>query len=180
MNMIAMTDKEGCIGANGDQVVHLWHDLNRFKRYTENKVVICGSNTIKTFPKHSPLKNRSTVILSKNLNKNDYITFPDRNITIMNDIRDVVMLPTYVDTNDIWVIGGASIYRQLINFVDYIIITEVDTVFTGENKLYFPSAINYDFTKVSSVMVNDYDRTTNIDYKTFVNEYHRINHREVD
>lgn len=178
MNMIVMTDKEGCIGVNGDQPIHLYNDLIRFKAYTENKIVICGSNTVKTFPKQLPLKNRSTIILSKTLDKNEFISCPDRNVTIVDDIRDVVMLPAYVDTEDIWIIGGASVYRQLIRFVDYIIVTKVDTVFTGDNKVYFPEDTNYYFDKVISFSVDDFDCETNTKYKTVVNEYRRIGFRE--
>lgn len=173
MNIIVMTDREGCIGVNGDQVLHLHNDLIRFHEYTENKVVVCGSKTVKTFPNQLPLKNRSTIILSNTLDKNEFIGCPDRNITICNDIRDIIMLPKYVNTSDIWIIGGASIYRQLIPFVDRVILTEVDTVFTGENKVYFTADIQYDFETYDETLIEDFDRKTKERFNTKLIEFRR-------
>lgn len=178
MNIIVMTDREGCIGVNGDQVLHLHNDLVRFQEYTKNKIVVCGAKTVKTFPNQLPLKDRSTIILSRTLDNNEYIKCTDRNVIICDDVRDIIMLPAYVNTSDIWIIGGASIYRQLIRFVDRIILTEVDTVFTGDNKLYFPADIQYDFEKYDETLIEDYDRNDILQsirkkYNTKLIEYRR-------
>lgn len=173
MNIIVMTDRDGCIGADGDQVVHLHNDLIRFHEFTKNKIVICGSKTVKTFPNQIPLKDRSTIVLSKNLDMYEYIECPDRNIMVCNDIRDIIILPAYVNTSDIWIIGGASIYRQLIRFVDRIILTEVDTAFNGENKVYFPADIRYDFEKYDETLIEDFDRKTKEKINTKLIEYRR-------
>lgn len=124
MNAIIMCDEYGCIGIKGDQVIHLKKDLARFKEYTTNKVVICGRKTLETFPKKAPLPNRTTFIVSHSLNKSEFAKYTDRNV-IVGSLDEAIMLPRYVNTSDIFVIGGASIYQQLAPFIDKVYLTVV-------------------------------------------------------
>ena len=124
MNAIIMCDDYGCIGIKGDQVIHLKKDLARFKEYTTNKVVICGRKTLETFPKKAPLPNRTTFIVSHSLNKSEFAKYTDRNV-IVGSLDEAIMLPRYINTSDIFVIGGASIYQQLAPFIDKVYLTVV-------------------------------------------------------
>lgn len=156
MNAIIMCDEYGCIGIKGDQVIHLKKDLARFKEYTTNKVVICGRKTLETFPKKAPLPNRTTFIVSHSLNKSEFAKYTDRNV-IVGSLDEAIMLPRYVNTSDIFVIGGASIYQQLAPFIDKVYLTIVhepmDNYYARINQDY-----NFDYYSKSFAPFEIYDK----------------------
>lgn len=165
MNAIIMCDNHGCIGIKRDQVFHLKKDLARFKEYTTNKVVICGRKTLETFPKKSPLSNRTTFIISHSLNKSEFANYTDRNV-IVGSLDEAIMLPRYVNTSDIFVIGGYSIYQQLIPFIDKVYLTIVkdamdnyypkihqDYNFDFDDKVFIPKEI-YDITQENPIGID--------------------------
>ena len=182
MNMIVMIDATGCIGINGDQPVHLVEDLKRFKKHTVGNIVVCGRKTIETFPEKKPLPDRSTIVISKTLNPATYLTTTNRSVLIMQDPFDVVKLLKDVDPSSVWVIGGASIYKELLPWTTRVFVTQVHTVFANsiENsadlpKVYFPiEVLDQEFEVVNTTNIEDYDRITNKKYKTTYMEYVRL------
>ena len=131
MNMIVMMDDMGCIGINGDQPIHLNEDLKRFKEMTTGKTVVCGRKTVETFPDQLPLPNRSTIVISKTLSLTSYLNTTNRNSIIVRDPFEVVKLLKDVNSSNIWVIGGASIYRELLPWTNRVFITQVHTKFVS-------------------------------------------------
>lgn len=178
MNMIVMMDKTGCIGVNGNQPVHLAEDLRRFKELTTNKIVICGRKTVDTFPGQLPLKNRSMIVISKSLNLATYLDMPDRSATIIQDPFIVVKHLKDINPSNVLVIGGASIYRELIPWTTRVFVTQVHTIFNRDNpesKVYFPIEIlDSQFEVVDTTNIYDYDRCTKDKYKTSFIEYVRL------
>ena len=189
MNMIVMMDDMGCIGINGDQPVHLNEDLKRFKEMTTGKTVVCGRKTVETFPDQLPLPNRSTIVISKTLSLTSYLNTTNRNSIIVRDPFEVVKLLKDVNSSNVWVIGGASIYRELLPWTNRIFITQVHTKFVSgittsmdnmqkmcaSTKVYFPiNIIDQQFEIVETTNIDDYDRLTNKKYKTTFSEYVRL------
>ena len=189
MNMIVMMDDMGCIGINGDQPIHLNEDLKRFKEMTTGKTVVCGRKTVETFPDQLPLPNRSTIVISKTLSLASYLNTTNRNSIIVRDPFEVVKLLKDVNSSNIWVIGGASIYRELLPWTNRVFITQVHTKFVSgittsmdnmqkmcaSTKVYFPiNIIDQQFEIVETTNVDDYDRLTNKKYKTTFIEYVRL------
>ena len=189
MNMIVMMDDMGCIGINGDQPVHLNEDLKRFKEMTTRKTVVCGRKTVETFPDQLPLPNRSTIVISKTLSLTSYLNITNRNSIIVRDPFEVVKLLKDVNSSNIWVIGGASIYRELLPWTNRVFITQVHTKFVSgittsmdnmqkmcaSTKVYFPiNIIDQQFEIVETTNIDDYDRLTNKKYKTTFSEYVRL------
>lgn len=189
MNMIVMMDDMGCIGINGDQPIHLNEDLKRFKEMTTGKTVVCGRKTVETFPNQLPLPNRSTIVISKTLSLASYLNATNRNVIIVRDPFDVVKLLKDVNSSNIWVIGGASIYRELLPWTNRVFITQVHTKFVSgittsmdnmqkmcaSTKVYFPiNIIDQQFEIVETTNIDDYDRLTNKKYKTTFSEYVRL------
>ena len=189
MNMIVMMDDMGCIGINGDQPIHLNEDLKRFKEMTTGKTVVCGRKTVETFPNQLPLPNRSTIVISKTLSLASYLNATNRNVIIIRDPFDVVKLLKDVNSSNIWVIGGASIYRELLPWTNRVFITQVHTKFVSgittsmdnmqkmcaSTKVYFPiNIIDQQFEIVETTNIDDYDRLTNKKYKTTFSEYIRL------
>lgn len=189
MNMIVMMDDMGCIGINGDQPVHLNEDLKRFKEMTTGKTVVCGRKTVETFPDQLPLPNRSTIVISKTLSLASYLNATNRNVIIVRDPFEVVKLLKDVNSSNVWVIGGASIYKELLPWTNRVFITQVHTKFVSgittsmdnmqkmcaSTKVYFPiNIIDQQFEIVETTNIDDYDRLTNKKYKTTFSEYIRL------
>lgn len=189
MNMIVMMDDMGCIGINGDQPIHLNEDLKRFKEMTTGKTVVCGRKTVETFPDQLPLPNRSTIVISKTLSLASYLNTTNRNSIIVRDPFEVVKLLKDVNSSNVWVIGGASIYRELLPWTNRVFITQVHTKFVSgittsmdnmqtmcaSTKVYFPiNIIDQQFEIVETTNIDDYDRLTNKKYKTTFSEYVRL------
>lgn len=61
MKIIVAVDKEWGIGYKGDLLIRIKNDLLNFKSLTVGKTVICGSNTVATFPGGRALKNRTSI-----------------------------------------------------------------------------------------------------------------------
>lgn len=190
MNMIVMMDDMGCIGINGDQPVHLNEDLKRFKEMTTGKTVVCGRKTVETFPDQLPLPNRSTIVISKTLSLTSYLNITNRNSIIVRDPFEVVKLLKDVNSSNVWVIGGASIYKELLPWTNKVFVTQVHTKFRNSiimptenfesktfapNIAYFPiDILDNQFEVVETTNIDDYDRLTNKKYKTTFSEYIRL------
>ena len=63
MNAIVVVDKKWGIGKNNDLLFKLPEDMKYFRQKTLNKIVVMGSNTLKSFPDGKPLKNRTNAVL---------------------------------------------------------------------------------------------------------------------
>ena len=179
MNMIVMMDDMGCIGINGDQPVHLNEDLKRFKEMTTGKTVVCGRKTVETFPDQLPLPNRSTIVISKTLSLASYLNTTNRNVIIVRDPFDAVKLLKDVNPSNVWVIGGASIYRELPPWTIRVFVTQVHAKSRNSiimpNIAYFPiDILDNQFEVVETTNIDDYDRLTNKKYKTTFSEYVRL------
>ena len=105
MNVIVAVDENWGIGKDGDQLVYLSQDLKRFKALTTGHPVILGRKTLATFPGGRPLKGRRNLILS----------------------RDPAFAP-----EDAFVIGGASVYEQLLPWCDTAYVTRIHAAFPAD------------------------------------------------
>lgn len=108
---IVLTDENWAIGKNGDQCYHLKEDMLRFRRMTMHNKIIYGRNTRLTFPNLKPLPDRTNIMLST-------VMPPEDDIIIAKNIDDVLAL---VDPEEAaFVIGGASVYQQMLPYCDLI------------------------------------------------------------
>ena len=77
MKAIVCVDKNWGIGKNNDLLFSIPDDMKFFRETTKGKVVVMGSNTLKSFPNGNPLKNRVNVVLSSSLNREDCVIVRD-------------------------------------------------------------------------------------------------------
>lgn len=184
MNLLVMMDKTGCIGINGDQIVHLKKDLDRFKAFTTGKIIIYGRKTMATFPNGLPLKNRKNVVLSNTLSNSNLTDLNNDTTIIMSNIFDIIKNIPEWNSSDMYVIGGESVYRQLLPWVNRIYVTKVNIDFDlymnqqgnmVTSKAFFPiDILENDFKVINNYKINDVDRTTNTKYVTHFIEYVRL------
>lgn len=123
MKIIVAVDKEWGIGYKGDLLIRIKADLLNFKSLTVGKTVICGSNTISTFPGGMALKNRKNIVLNPD---------PDYKVegaVVAHSIEQALGLANDIDTDDVFIIGGASVYRQMLQYCDECIVTKIEHSF---------------------------------------------------
>ncbi len=145
--IIACVGKNLELGLNNDLIWHLPSDLKYFKKVTLGHTVIMGENTFKSLP--GVLKNRHNIVLTKST-KDD---FPDT-IEVLHSIEEFI--DKYKDKDElIFVIGGTSIYKQFIDLVDTLYLTEVDN--ESQADVYFPKFDKSLYTKEIVGSGNDND-----------------------
>lgn len=131
MNLIVAVDKNWAIGKNGNLLVHIPEDMKFFKEKTLNNVVIMGRKTLESFPGQKPLKDRINIVIT-----NDKAYKKD-GVLVVHSIRDAITEANKYN-KEIFVIGGASIYRQMLHFCDTAYITKID-IFSTEADAFFPN-----------------------------------------
>ena len=116
-------DKEYGIGKKNGLLFNLKEDMRYFRNTTLNHVVAMGENTLLSFPNQKPLKNRTNIVLSQDVTHNyDGVI----NVHTFDDFLKKVN--EFAKNEDVFIIGGASMYRQCLEYVDYVYLTKVDAV----------------------------------------------------
>ena len=129
LSMIACVGKNLCLGKNNDLIWHLPGDLKYFKEVTLNHPVLMGKNTFKSLP--GVLKKRKNIVLTF---KSDEEKLPNE-VEIFHSIQD--FLDNYKNYPDeVFIIGGASIYKQFLEYASTLYLTEVDDEVLAD--VYFP------------------------------------------
>lgn len=131
MNLIVAVDKNWAIGYKNQLLVSIPADMRFFRNETSGKVVLMGKNTLESFPAGKPLKNRVNIViaLEKDYKVNDAI--------VVNSIDEALEEAKKYKTEDVYVIGGASIYRQMLPYCDVAHITKIDYAYQADT--YFPN-----------------------------------------
>lgn len=126
--MIVAYDLNRCIGANNTIPWHLPEDMKFFKEMTVGKTVIMGRKTYESIGR--PLPNRRNLVVSKTM-------VPSPGIDVYNSLANCLAFGL-LDTEEAWIIGGAQIYEQALNFncIDNLYITEIFKTVNGDT--YFP------------------------------------------
>ena len=131
MNCIVNVDKNWGIGLKNKLLVSIPADLRFFQSKTKGKVVIFGRSTLETFPAGKPLKNRVNIIITRNPS----YSVPDA--LVAHSVQEALTFAKDYDTDDVFIIGGASIYRQFLPYCDTAYVTKTDHCFDADT--YFPN-----------------------------------------
>ncbi|MCR4649672.1 MAG: dihydrofolate reductase [Lachnospiraceae bacterium] len=132
MKLIACVDSNWGIGYKNELLVRIPSDQKFFRETTTGKVVVMGRKTLDSFPGGKPLKNRVNIVLSSAENP----SVREEEIYVKNMDECLEKLKEY-DREDVYIIGGASIYKQFLPFCDTALITKVDREFSADS--YFPN-----------------------------------------
>jgi dihydrofolate reductase len=131
MNCIVAVDNNWAIGYQNKLLVSIPADMRFFRDETTNKVVIMGRNTLEGFPGAQPLKNRVNIVITL---KKDYKV---KDAIVVHSIEEALEEAKKYKSEDIYVIGGASIYRQMLPYCDVAHITKIDYAYQADT--YFPN-----------------------------------------
>lgn len=130
MKAILSADKNWGIGYKNKLLVSIPSDMKFFRQTTTGRVVVMGRKTLESFPGGLPLKNRTNIVLTGNRGYS---------------VKDAVIVHTYdelreelkkYDTDDVYVIGGESVYRMLLPECDTVLVTKIDRAFQADT--FFP------------------------------------------
>lgn len=136
LSIIAAIGKNRELGAKNKLLWHIPKDLKRFRALTKDKVVIMGRKTFESLPqKFKPLPQRLNVVITSDKN----FKFP--NVLIYNSLEKAIE-DLKTKHQEIFIIGGASIYQQAIKLVDRIYLTIVEKEFPQAD-VFFPDYSNF-------------------------------------
>ena len=118
---ILHADKKWGIGKRNDLMFSLPLDMKFFRTTTKGHVVAMGENTLLSFPESKPLKNRTHIVLSADPTHNY-----EGVINVHSFEEFLRLIKEYSSNEDVYIIGGASIYNQTLPYVDEVLLTKVD------------------------------------------------------
>jgi len=119
-NAIVAIDKQGRIGRNGKIPWSSPEDLKHFARRTRHSIVLMGRKTFDSLPKL--LEYRHHLVLSRDQRPSD------KNVTFTTSC-EAAQIICKNRGNNVWVIGGAEIYKQFLPLCESILVTHIDSSF---------------------------------------------------
>lgn len=131
MNLIVAVDKNWAIGYDNKLLVSIPADMRFFRDETTGKVVVMGRKTLESFPNGQPLKNRTNIVITSN---KDYKI---NDAIVVNSVEEALEELKQYKSEDIYVIGGASIYEQMLPYCDVAHITKINYEYHADT--YFPN-----------------------------------------
>lgn len=131
MNCIVAVDENWAIGYKNELLVRIPADQKFFRQETTGKVVVLGRKTLETFPQGRPLPNRTNIIVST---KQDYQV---KDALVVHSIDELLEELKKYNTEDIYIIGGDSIYKQMLPYCNTAHVTKIDHAYAADS--YFPN-----------------------------------------
>lgn len=131
MKLIVAVDNNWGIGYENKLLTSIPADMRFFKEETSGKVVVMGRNTLKSFPGGLPLKNRTNLVITRQEN------YQIKDAVTVNTIEQALKELEQYNTEDIYVIGGASIYSQMLPYCDTAHVTKINYAYRADT--YFPN-----------------------------------------
>lgn len=104
------------IGGEGTQPIVIPEDRKRFKELTEGAAIVVGRKTLEDFPGGKPLSNRTNIVLTRQDIEID-------GAIVVHNIEE--LFETVKDMPKVFVVGGASVYKELLKHCDRIYITRI-------------------------------------------------------
>ena len=123
LSIIVAVASDGAIGRANDLLWHLPADLKRFKELTTGHTILMGRKTFESLPR-GPLPNRRNIIISRSLPAEVYPTIQQAMEACASD-------------EEVFIIGGGEIYRQLLPNTERIYLTRVQASFP-DAEVFFP------------------------------------------
>ena len=126
---IVHVDKQWGIGKGNDMMFSLPKDMKFFRETTMGNTVVMGGNTLRSFPNQKPLKNRVNIVLSRGQVRDDCV--------IVRSYEELKNELKARKNEEIFIIGGGEVYRELLPYCDRVLVTKVDAI--GGAEVFFPN-----------------------------------------
>ena len=130
MNLIVNVDKNWAIGLGSKLLVRIPQDMKYFRSMTTGHVVVMGRKTLESFPESKPLTNRANIVLTRDQG------YQAPGAVVVHSMEELKEELEKYPGEEIFVIGGGQIYRELLPLCDKAYVTKVDRAFDAD--VYFP------------------------------------------
>ncbi len=162
MNLIVNADKNWAIGKDNRLLVSIPQDMKFFRETTTGKVVVMGRKTLESFPGGQPLKKRTNIVLTTDK------SYQAGEAIVVHSMEELMEELEQYPREDIFVIGGESIYRSLLPWCRTAYVTRTDHAYDADT--WFPDLDadpEWKLTKTS-------DEQTYFDLEYYFTVYERI------
>ena len=131
MNLIVAVDENWAIGKDNKLLVSITSVMKFFRETTTGKVVVMGRKTLESFPNGLPLKNRTNIVLTRN---RDYQV---KDAIVVHSVPELLVKLDKYSSEDVYVIGGDSVYQELLPYCDVAHVTKINHVYAADS--WFPN-----------------------------------------
>lgn len=152
INLIVAMANNRVIGNNGQMPWHLSADLKKFKAITTGFPILMGRKTHESIGKALP--NRTNIIITKNP------AYQATDCVVFHDLKTALDYAQHL-AEQVFIIGGASLYQDLLPIADALYLTEIHQAFIGDT--YFPEFKRADWTEVDRQDIKN-DPSVNFSY----------------
>ena len=126
MNLIVNVDKNWAIGLGSKLLVRIPQDMKYFRSMTTGHVVVMGRKTLESFPESKPLPNRVNIVLTRDQG------YQAPGAVVVHSMEELKEELKKYSGEEIFVIGGGQIYRELLPLCDKAYVTKVDRAFDAD------------------------------------------------
>lgn len=175
MKFIVAADARWGIGKDGGLLAHFSKDLAFFKQMTTGHVVVMGRKTLESFPGGRPLPNRLHIILTR-----DAQYHAPEGVIVVHSIGALAEKLAALGREDVFLIGGASLYGALVDACDEGYVTHIDHVYE-EADVHFPNLDFKDNWQFSDTLQTAEDHGVSLRFCHYINRAPRAledNHHE--
>ena len=119
ISAIVAVDKDWGIGFEGQLLEHLPPDMKYFKELTTNHTIMMGRKTWNSLPSH-PLPNRVNIVITHTGHQDSEMT------SFMSMENAISRIQNWYDDEELFIIGGGEIYKQLLPYCDRVYVTKIE------------------------------------------------------
>ena len=125
MNIMVTVDERWAIGSGEKLLVQIPRNQKLFMEETAGKVVVVGRKALQTFPQGLPLQGRTTIVLSKNTE------YKVKGALVVHSVKELLEELKKYPTEDIYVVGGESVFAQLLPYCNVVHVTKIDHAYAA-------------------------------------------------
>ncbi|MDO5017922.1 MAG: dihydrofolate reductase [Lagierella massiliensis] len=129
MKAIVAVDENWAIGKDNDMLISIPDDMQFFVEQTREKVVVMGRNTLESLPGGRPLKNRTNIVVSRNMEERE-------NVIVVRSLEEALEKIKKLGIENTMIVGGDSIYRQFLDYCEECIITKIQKKFDEADRYF--------------------------------------------
>lgn len=130
MKAILSADRNWGIGYQNKLLVSIPSDMRFFREMTEGKVIVMGRKTLESFPNGLPLKKRINIVLTHDR------SYQVKDAVIVHDKEELLEELKKYQEDDVFVVGGGSVYELLLPYCDTAYVTRIDMAYQADT--FFP------------------------------------------
>lgn len=147
MKLLMLVDNKNAVAKDGKQILYIDNDLDMFKEYTSNNVIIMGRKTFEDIGRQLP--NRTSIVFTRHKREEK------KDLYYVSSVAELDRVLLNFKEKEKFVIGGASITELLWDRLDTLIITRVDTVVEGADT-FIPQFEGFELVEKSEIEDPDY------------------------